>query len=204
MKTIAFTILMAFLAMPLTAQDINECPDFAISEASQPNAEWLNGFDLCDEEIHLFLQNRMVGISFYYPALNALSKLSSADQVELMRLVDTGTPTTDGLIMELSVPKFLMKTILNEAQRNGADDFFELPGFDEALGELRTLGDTGTTTLKYLREFAPQSFDNLAIMAVVVEGERLAVEGEQLAAELEAVTAARDALRDAVRAAGGE
>lgn len=196
MKTIAFTILTAFLATHLMAQDINQCPDLAIPEASQPNIEWLDGFDLCDEEIHIFLQNRMAGILFYDSALNGLSKLSSAEQVELMRLVGTATPTTDGLIMELRVPQLLMKTILNEAQENGADDDWDLPAFDEALGELRTVGGTGANTLNDLRGFAPQNFVRMAIYADLDDAEGRLTDAEgRLEAQEQATEAGRNALR---------
>jgi len=197
MKTIAFTILMALLATPLTAQNINQCPDLAIPEASQPNIEWLDGFDLCDEEIHMFLQNRMAGIVFYDSSLAALSELDGAEQIELMRLVGTATPTTDGLIMELRVPQLLMETILDEAQENGADEDWDLPAFDEALGELRTVGDTGVNTLNGLREFAPQNFVVMAIHAV---SEVIRVENEAVRARLQAARARLQAAKAAARA----
>jgi hypothetical protein len=139
------------------------------------------------------------GIAYFGPILRQLAALPEAEQTAVTSQVFTATTgeglsqTATGLLQDMRAPEALIIAILEEAEANGADDFFELPGYEEALAMVRETGNTGASTLRALVEDAPQAGAMLPIWQLA-EAERTDLEAERTDLE-----AARAALEDAQR-----
>ena len=128
-------------------------------------------------EIGFDLRPYIEGIAYFGPILRQLSTLPEAEQTAITAQVFTETNGDNlseagiALLCDLRAPEALAAVILQEAEANGADDFFELPGFSEALTTLRETGNIGARMIGYILDKAPQTGAMLPIWQKVLLAE---------------------------------
>lgn len=120
-----------------------------------PQPAWIENFDLCNDDLRRFVEARALGFEYYAPALEQFSNLTASDQVLVMEATNAGTTTDGGLEPDLRVPIPLIEAVLDEAAESGADEFWDIPAFEEVLVELREAGET----------VSGDTFNDLAVQA---------------------------------------
>ncbi|WP_123792858.1 hypothetical protein [Pacificibacter maritimus] len=150
-KKVALCLVLT--PLPAFADEFMQC-EFEVLPVS-PQPAWVENFDLCNDDIRRFVEARALGFEFYAPALEQFSNLTASDQLLVMEVTQAVVPTDNGLEQDLRIPMPLIDAILEEALENGADDFFEIPGFEETLMELRESGDIGARSLGFVAAKAP-------------------------------------------------
>jgi hypothetical protein len=143
------------------------------------------------------------GIAYFGPILRQLSALPEAEQTAITAQVfieTTGeglSETATGLLQDMRAPEALIIAILEEAEANGADEFWDIPAYEEALLMVRETGNTGASTLRDLVVHAPQAGAMLPIWqladAATAERDAATAERDAATAERDAATAERDA-----------
>ena len=138
-------------------------------------------------DVYRFRQN---GAEFYGPYLEEFASLSQQDQYEIALLIhswngqewpDYPQETID-LIQNLRIPQSLCEAILDEARKNGADDDWDIPAFEEVLTELRESWETESwDTFVDLVNHSPENVEKIYfVYAVNVANANLAAAQERL------------------------
>lgn len=138
MRTIISIALAIWLPFQGMAQTTDNCSLDFPADVEAPL--WLDDFDTCDPNIRRFIEYRLFGLEFYAPALEQLSRLNHAEQLEIIESFRAKSGPYDALKQDLSLPMSLIETILREAEAGGADTDWDIPAFEEVLLELRGTG----------------------------------------------------------------
>ncbi|NDK10303.1 hypothetical protein GW846_06030 [Candidatus Gracilibacteria bacterium] len=148
---------------------------------------------------------RQAGIEFYGEFLAQFEQLSKEDQYQVALAIDGengqgGSDMTDemlNLVRDGRITEKFIQAILEEATINGADEFFELPGFEDTLNDFRINGFNGKDSIGYVIEKAPINGHKIYLVVAsiyaTIENEAVTAELEAVSAENEAVTAELDA-----------
>lgn len=145
-----------------------------------PQPAWIENFNLCNDDIRRFVEARALGFEYYAPALEQFSNLTASDQVLVMEATNVGTTTEGGLEPDLRVPVPLIEAVLAEAAESGADEFWDIPAFEEVLVELRDAGETASgDTFGDLAVQAPTHVDMIFFVNAVRRSQEALSASEQ-------------------------
>lgn len=204
-KTLLAGILASGVSSAAAAEESNtHLAEFQVAQASDwvewtvaRAFEWLA---TTPEELNAQIERQQVisdvsrlrqnGVEYYGPYLEEFSSLSEQDQYEIALLVhwenaqwgpDYSQETID-LVRNLRLPESLIQAILDEAVANGTDEFFEIPGFEETLQELREQWKTQNwDTFARLVEKSPENVAKIYfVYAVNTANANLAQANEEL------------------------
>jgi len=159
-------MLLVCLVLPVTAhaQDGSSSQEQAISAEMLGAYPWLSDLNRADPKVAELVQERIPGIEYYAPALDALSKFPPEQQSDIVKMVAEGEPPDFAeLISELRIPKRLAESILSELATSEADSDLEIPGYIEAMDSLRASGDISVLTFDGFSDYCPTTFKYSAI-----------------------------------------
>ncbi len=151
---------------------------------------------------------RQNGAEFYGPYLEEFASLPEPDQYDIALLIHSwngqGWPDysqeTIDLIQNLRIPQSLCEAILDEARKNGADDDWDIPAFEEVLTELRESWETESwDTFVDLVNYSPENVEKIYfVYAVNVSEERLSESEERLSESEERLSESEERLTDSI------
>ncbi len=194
--TRAAMLALGISATSVTAQDAGEV-QLAVNENPRPTvAEVFSGNPQTAEEMQekITMQTaisevsslRQNGIAFYGPYLKQFAQLSPQDQYLVARAIypdnaQWGPSLPEEiltLIQNLRVPNEMIEAILAEAKKNGADEEWDIPAFQEALEELRSQWNTGARTLADIFEYSPETTSQIYIVLMSLNAEQRLVDAQ--------------------------